>query len=209
MAAIPGVAGVFSGLAFVCASKAGPGHIRHHDYGALRLAEYAPGGVAAGLTPALRALEALFTRADVEASLEADWLGARWHKLVWNIPYNGLSVVLRADTGRLTASAPSRALIGALMGEVCAASAAEGHAVPDAVAAEMLTMTAAMKPYLPSMRLDFDAGRELELESMYAVPTRRARAAGAAMPRVEALLAELEYLVATRPPPEDPLHRAP
>ncbi|MBN2194007.1 MAG: putative 2-dehydropantoate 2-reductase [Polyangiaceae bacterium] len=197
VAELPGVGSVMAGLAFVCVSKVGPGHIRHFDYGAVRLAEYTRRG-AAGITPALAAVGAELEAAGVPVTLEPDWLAARWRKLVWNLPYNGLSVVLRADTGALMASPPARALIAAMMREVAAASAAEHRAIPDAFIEQMLTMTDAMRPYLPSMRLDFDAGRELELAAMYAVPVRRARAAGAPMPRVEALLAELEFLVAAR-----------
>ena len=43
---------------------------------------------------------------------------ARWQKLIWNIPYNGLSVLLGAGTTALMADADSRALIQALMAEV-------------------------------------------------------------------------------------------
>lgn len=198
VAAIPGVGSVVAGLAFVCVTKVGPGHIHHLDYGTVRLAEYAPGGVAAGLTPALQALCEFFEGAGIPVIPEPSWLRARWHKLVWNIPYNGLSVVLRADTAALMASSPIRALIESLMREVSAASAAEGHPIREESVGEMLANTAVMRPYLPSMRGDFDAGRELELETMYAVPIRRARAAGAPMRQVEALHAELQFLSARR-----------
>lgn len=197
-AALPGVGAVLAGLAFVCVSKVGPGHVRHLDYGSIRLAAFAPGGAAAGITPVMERLGAALEGAGVPVTLEPDWLAARWQKLVWNVPYNGLSVLLRADTGALMASPPVRALVAAMMREVTAASAAEGHSIGDAFVDEMLTGTDAMRPYLPSMRLDFDAGRPLELASMYAVPVARARAAGAPMARVEALLAELEFLVAAR-----------
>jgi len=197
VAAIPGVGAVLAGLAFVCVTKVGPGHVRHRDYGAVRLAAYAP-GAAAGVTPVMERLGAALEGAGVPVTLEPDWLAARWRKLVWNVPYNGLSVLLRADTGALMASPPVCALVAATMREVTAASAAEGRPIADEFVEEMLALTRGMRPYLPSMRLDFDAGRPLELPAMYAVPTARARAAGAPMVRVEALLAELELLVAAR-----------
>jgi 2-dehydropantoate 2-reductase len=197
-AALPGVSTLLAGLAFVCVTRLGPGHVRHFDYGAVRLAEYAPGGAAAGTTPAMERLGAALREAGVPVAFEPDWLGARWRKLVWNVPFNGLSVALRTDTGALMASPSTRALVVALMREVTAASAAEGHPIPGAFVDEMISLTDAMRPYLPSMRLDFDAGRELELGAMYRTPVERARAAGAPMVRVETLLAELEFLVASR-----------
>jgi 2-dehydropantoate 2-reductase len=90
---------VLAGLAFVCVTKVGPGHVRHHDYGTVRLAAYAP-GAAAGITPVMARLGAALEGAAVPVTLEPDWLAARWRKLVWNVPYNGLSVLLRPTRAR-------------------------------------------------------------------------------------------------------------
>ncbi len=51
---------------------------------------------------------------------------ARWQKLVWNIPYNGLSVLLKSSTAPLMANADSRSLIEAIMEEVIGAAGACG-----------------------------------------------------------------------------------
>ena len=49
---------VLGGLAFLCSNKIGPGHIRHLDYGGVRLAEYREDGRPAGRTEAVEAVAA-------------------------------------------------------------------------------------------------------------------------------------------------------
>ena len=58
----------------------------------------------------------------------------------------------------------------------------------------MLDDTERMIPYATSMKLDYDAGRPLELRAIYGVPLERARAAGYEMVRVQALYEQLRFL---------------
>ncbi|MCE9614689.1 MAG: putative 2-dehydropantoate 2-reductase [Lentisphaerae bacterium] len=194
LARIPGVGTIVSGLCFLCANKVGPGHVLHLDYGAIMLGEYRADGRPAGVTPAMQAIAADFKPTGIPIELLEDLLGARWKKLVWNIPFNGLSVLLNTDTRRLMDDPGLRPVIRGLMEEVVAASAATGHAVPAGFIDKMVAQTEAMAAYLPSMKLDYDAGRLLELSSMYEAPLRQASAAGATMPLTEALWRELGFM---------------
>ena len=188
-AAAPG-ATVLGGLCFVCALKVGPGHARHVDYGSVTLAEHG----ATSVTPAVEAVAADLEAAGVPVQRDPDLRAARWRKLVWNIPYNGLSVVLDAGTDELMADPSTRTLVTELMGEVGLAAAACGTPLPAGFVEHMLATTDAMVPYRTSMKLDFDAGRPLELDAIYAAPVRAAEAAGVEVPRIEALWRQLQYL---------------
>ena len=64
----------------------------------------------------------------------------------------------------------------------------------------MIADTTKMRPYLPSMRIDFDTGRDLEVESMYRIPSHRGAAAGVEMPHTVMLATELEFLARARQP---------
>jgi 2-dehydropantoate 2-reductase len=192
-AAAPGCA-VLGGMCFVCSNKVGPGLVRHLDFGAVTLGEHTADGSPAGVTPAVEAVAADLEGAGVPAHRLADLADGRWRKLVWNIPYNGLSVVLDAGTDALMADDGTRALVRDVMGEVLAAAGACGHPIPERFADDMLTATAAMKPYETSMKLDADAGRPLELDAIYGAPLAAAAAAGVAMPRTEALARQLRFL---------------
>ena len=116
---------IYAALGFVCATKVGPGHIHHLDYGQLRLAQFVPGRRAAGVTNSLRALADDLQGAGIAIQVDEDYLRARWKKLVWNIPFNGLSVVLGTDTRHLVASPHTLELIRAVMREVVAGAIAK------------------------------------------------------------------------------------
>jgi 2-dehydropantoate 2-reductase len=51
-----------------------------------------------------------------------------------------------------------------------------------------------MTPYLTSMKLDFDAGRPLEVEAIVGAPVRAARSAGAELVRMDVLYRQLCFL---------------
>jgi 2-dehydropantoate 2-reductase len=185
---------VLGAMCFMCCNKIGPGHVRHLDYGAVTLGQYTPDGSAAGVTPAVDAAIADLRGASVSASPAASLATGRWQKLVWNVPFNGLSVVYDAGTDRLVSDPGIRRRAVTLMHEVVTASSACGSPVDPGVVDRLLGTTEKMTPYLPSMKLDYDHGRALELDAIYEAPIAAARAAGAPMHETEALLAELRAL---------------
>lgn len=191
--AVPG-ATILGGLCFVCSLQVGPGRIDHVDYGAVTLGEHRPDGTAAGITPAVEAVAADLAAAGVRVTPQPDLVLARWKKLVWNVPYNGLSVVLDAGTDELMADPSTRALVHDLMREVQAGAASQGRTIDDTFVEQMLVDTDKMTPYRTSMKLDFDAGRPLELDAIYRTPLARARAAGVELPRIATLATQLGFL---------------
>jgi len=127
--------------------------------------------------------------------LAEDLLTARWKKLVWNIPFNGLSVVLGAATDEMIANKHTRALAEVLMNEVLlGAQAVHQRRISPGFVQEMLAATAKMKPYRTSMKLDYDAGRPLEVEAIFGTPLRLAQQAGASVPHLEMLYQQLKFL---------------
>lgn len=197
-AAVVGAGRVVGGLAFLCSHKVGPGRIEHLDYGDVRLGEYGEGLAARGITDRLRRLGEDFAAAGVGVELEADLLLARWKKLVWNVPYNGLSVVLNATTDRLMGDPATRELCERLMREVVAGAAATGRTIEPAFVEKMLRDTDKMVAYKPSMKLDYDAGRPMELEAIYGNPLRLAARHGAELPGLAMLYHQLRFLDARR-----------
>lgn len=181
---------VVSGLSFLCSNKVGPGHIRHLDYGHVSLGEFATRGV----SDRLRAIAGDFERAGIPMQLLDDFRVARWNKLVWNIPYNGLSVILNATTAELMAQTATRQLCEQLMWEIVADARACGVPVGDAIVAKLLDHTEKMTPYRTSMKIDFDERRPMEVEAIYGNPLRAAQTAGAKSPLVEILYRQLTFL---------------
>ncbi|MEN7972550.1 MAG: putative 2-dehydropantoate 2-reductase [Verrucomicrobiota bacterium] len=186
-----GAGRTLGGLCFLCSNKIAPGHICHIDYGLITLGEYRADGRPGGITPRLQQLADDLESAGISAKAIGDLLLARWKKLVWNIPFNGLSVTRNAMTDQLLKEAKSRDLCVALMNEVAMASAACARPIDQAFLDKMIADTERMKPYAPSMKLDFDRGRPMEIESIYGYPLRAAKDAGVAMPETEKLYNEL------------------
>ncbi|MBD2310169.1 putative 2-dehydropantoate 2-reductase [Desertifilum sp. FACHB-1129] len=185
---------VMGGLCFICSNKVGPGHIRHLDYSAITLGDYAPNYHPCGITERMQQVKQDFEQANIPIQLSEDLLLARWQKLVWNIPFNGLSVVLDATTTEMMASPPIRTLATELMQEVVAGAKACHKALPDDAIAKMLDNTAKMKPYKTSMKLDYEAGNPLEIEAIFGNPLRLATQAGASLPRMTLLYQQLQFL---------------
>jgi 2-dehydropantoate 2-reductase len=183
---LPGTT-VLGAMCFLCSNKVGPGHVVHLDYGRVTVGQLGAGGVTAPVQHLVDDLGA----AGLPASALDDLQLGRWKKLVWNIPYNGLSVVLDAGTDELMANPDTRTLVEQLMREVVAGAAACGRTIPDEFVQQMLDDTEAMIPYATSMKLDHDAGRPLELD---AAPLAAARAGGRDLVRVAALHDQLRFI---------------
>jgi len=185
---------VLGGLCFTCSNKRAPGYVHHLDFGKITLGEYRIDQQPSGITPKLEAIAADFSQAGIPIEVLPDLLLARWKKLVWNIPFNGLSVVLNATTDILATHPETRALALALMREVQTGAAACDRQISDEFLAEMLEATVQMKPYLTSMKLDFEAGRSLEVEAIFGNPLRTAQKLGVHLPQITVLYHQLRFL---------------
>lgn len=194
IAARAGHARIVGGLAFVCATRIAPGTVRHVADRLIDLAPWTPDGSPAPPDAALRALAADFERAGIPVRLVDNLALARWRKLVWNIPFGGLCVALDTDTRQIVEDPDARELARAVMIDVIAAAAACGQVLDRALPEEMLEATRALPAFLPSIKVDFDAGAALELDAIFGNPLRAARRAGHPALLIEQLYRQLGFL---------------
>lgn len=181
---------VVGGLCHVCVNRLEPGVAECTMAGQVVVGELS--GPARART---RALAELFEKAGVTMTVTERLVEARWRKLVWNVPFNGLAVTGGGiTTEQILKDAVKEAEVWALMREVQAIAAAEGVAIPDPYIVEQVERTRPMGPYKPSTMLDYVEGKPLEVEPIWGEPLRRAKAAGVATPRLEALYEELRRL---------------
>jgi len=186
---------LLGGLCLVCVHRVGPGVVAHQALGAVNIGYHSgPGRDQAERMAIVEEATTLFRTAGIDSQAMPDLQQARWQKLVWNVPYNGLSVLLGASTTPLMADVDSRGLIQVLMGEVVCGAQACGHHIAPGYAEYLFSMTEKMPDYWPSMHHDYAHRRPLELEAIYGRPLAAAKAAGCELPKIEALYQALAFM---------------
>jgi 2-dehydropantoate 2-reductase len=187
---------IFGGLAFTCVNRGKPGYVHHLAYGPVTLGHFqnCPGE--------LQAAVSLWAQSRVQITASPSLLCARWEKLCWNIPFNGLVVVAGGvTTDRIVGDAGLRNAARTVMEEVIAAGNADivAHS-EDArldgtmVVDRMFALTDTMGDYRPSTMIDFVEGRPMEVEAMFGEPLRRAQSLGVATPQLALLTALMRAL---------------
>lgn len=202
---------ILGGLCFVCLNRVEPGVVQHIAHGKIELGEF--GGWP---EPRTHDIAGAFRHAGTPCAVRENLAQAHWEKLVWNIPFNGLSVASCAGieavrggpfagragpsltTDQLLADPGWLALVRELMAETIASAAGEGFEIPASFAEEQIEKTRVMGAYKPSTMIDFLRGQPVELEALFLEPLRRARAAGVPAPRLAALCEVLTRLEAAR-----------
>jgi len=192
---------IMGGLAFVCLNRLEPGVVHHIDHGAIVLGEFQRWP-----EPRTHDIATMFRHAGIPCDVTDNLARARWEKLTWNIPFNGLGVAScagleafagRVDTTRLGGPClttdrllqhPQWSLIAReLMREGIAVARALGLTLPEALVDKQIERTLTMGAYKSSTVLDFEKGMPLELDALFLEPLRRAREAKVSTPRLEAL----------------------
>ena len=191
LSSIVGPERVLCGVCHVCVSRPSPGVALNMSGGNIRFAD-----LSGGDTPRARSIAKLFENAALRCSVAPSVGSARWYKLVWNVPFNGLAIAAGGiDTAQILSDPKLHAEALALMQEVMNASAALGfRQSPDHPEKEILR-TQKMGKYQPSSLLDYLAEKPVELESIWGEALRQGTAAGVSMPRLKDLYGKLKRMV--------------
>ena len=189
---------IVAGLAFICSAKTEPGRVNHQFYGSINLGNYSCQD-----DVRLHSILDDFKNAGVEAAL-VSYDEARWKKAVWNMPFNGMTVALNTQTNKLLQNPSTRRLIHDLMLEVIHAAQHLGVSnLDESFAEKMLQTTDEMTPYSPSMKLDYEFHRPMEIHYIYTRPLEMMRNAGFHAPKLE-MLEEMLRFVAPSSPSQPP-----
>ena len=180
---------IAAGLAFICSAKTHPGTINHQCYGYINIGNFS--------CPQQELIDSVisdFREAGVEAN-EVEYNEARWKKAVWNMPFNGMTVALNTQTDVLLAHPSTLQLIRAQMMEVAHAARACGvKNIGESFVDKMIYNTIHMTPYSPSMKLDYDFHRPMEIEYINTRPIEEAKKAGYKMEKLDMLEKQLRFL---------------
>ncbi|RAP38280.1 2-dehydropantoate 2-reductase [Candidatus Marinamargulisbacteria bacterium SCGC AAA071-K20] len=151
---------IISGLAFVCVTKTKPGLVEHKDYGRLVFGDF-PTEVS-GKTQSL--IDA-FSSVNVPCKGSTTIQRERWKKLLWNAPFNPISVVGGGiSTKEILENETTFSLTKKVMSEVFNLAKADGYPLSDNAIERNIDDTKLMVPYKTSMLIDYEHKRELETE---------------------------------------------
>ena len=179
---------LLSTIAYIGASRPAPGKVLHQGSGVLQMGVYPR-----GISPALKRLAAAFNASKVKCEMMEDIVFTRWNKLLWNLPYNPVSVLAGgADTSRMSCGGELEKLCADLMTEVIRVANAAGVKLTERLAEDQREFTRNFPPYKTSMLQDYEAGRALEVEAILGNTLRTARRYGVDVPRIECCYALLK-----------------
>jgi 2-dehydropantoate 2-reductase len=108
-------------------------------------------------------------------TLTEDMPYARWHKLLWNGTFNTLCTLMRMDVGELQSSRGRETLLIPMMWEVWHISKAAGHLLVEGEIERLAYRLPDDCPYRPSMLLDLENGRPMEIEVILGNMLKRAK----------------------------------
>jgi 2-dehydropantoate 2-reductase len=187
IAAITGPERVMAALCFVCINRIAPGTIVHTAGGRMTIGEFLPD--ASGRK---EGVAKLFSSAKIDTAVEENVEEAVWKKLLWNVPFNGLSIAEGGKTtDQLLADNAIVLEMRALMTEVIAAAKVRGFLLDEKLIDWNIDRTRPMGAYRPSSLIDWQEGREVEIEAIWAEPLRRAEDKGLHLPHLSRLLARI------------------
>jgi len=199
LACIFGADRVYGALCFIGVNRLSPGRIDHSAMaGPAKVGKFLPKhrDLNAVEKTELYKLVSFLSDGGIPCEVEEVLERAQWQKLVWNIPFNGLTISEGGvDVAVLFTIEGMEQRIRLIMREVLAISAALGHEIADRVIDRQIEKTKAMGNYRPSSMIDYVAGREVEVDAIWFEPMRRARELGVSVPEIESLLKEIQSLI--------------
>ena len=181
---------IVGGLAFTCINKVTHTKIEHLDYGFVKIGPLRKKDI-----PIAKKIADIFKKSKIPVEVGDDLRSLRWLKLLWNIPFNSLSVICNSTTtDKLIRNKNTYALAEELMNEVLSVAKKEGSIIPRKEIKAMLDRTKKMKPYKTSMLLDFERGNRMEVDAIFGEPLRIARKLKVDAPILETVTKILLFL---------------
>ena len=185
---------VLGGLCFVCLNRVSKGVVRHIAQGTISCGEFM------GLPlPRTHDVALMFKSAGIPFIVAESLIEQRWKKLVWNIPFNGISISEGGvDTSIILNDESLLFLVEVLMREVIQVANKLGYNLSNSLIDHNIKETKSMGPYRPSSMIDFMEGRPVEVEAIWGNPVRVGRSVGVEIPRMEALYDSIKSLSSTK-----------
>ncbi len=176
--AVVGMEHMLGGLAYVSTAIAAPGLIRHVAMDRLVFGE--PDG---GLSKRGKVIREMMHGAGIEAELSENIKRDLWDKFLSSNAFTGVCALTRSPLGAVMEDPDTRRLVIDCIREAEAVARALGiELVEDVVAQKTALIDDIPAPMKPSMLVDLELGRKLELEALQGTVVRLSRELGLETP---------------------------
>ncbi len=180
---------ILGALAFTSVYRKSYKKVCHIDYGQITLAPLKEEDL-----PIAKRLGQLFNECGIQSEVKIKLREIRWHKLIWNIPFNPLSVILeKATTFDMLKNFEICTLIESIMQEVVKIAYSDGVLVNEEYISDIIKKTKEMKPYRTSMAYDYEHDKEMEIEAILGEPLKIAQINNVETPIMKVLYQLLSY----------------
>ena len=157
---------IYAATAFTCINRLAPDRVHHLDYGNIVLASTKQSSPDKAIE-----LSHYFTNAGIPTKTADDHRKMRWQKLLWNIPFNSLSVLLHgATTSEMISNENCLNIVRDLLSETRGIAESENISFSIEDSEKLIERTKRMKPYKTSMLLDHESKKPMEVETILGEP---------------------------------------
>jgi 2-dehydropantoate 2-reductase len=192
LAAVLGDEHVLAGLTHISSSVAAPGVIRQISP-VRRITFGERAATLARITPRAERLRAALAASDAQVVLTPAIDVALWEKFVFIASISGVCCIARQPIGPVLSTPEARQLCANALEEVATVGRARLVDLPPDVVQATLRLTEGFAPLTkPSMLVDLEAGRRLELEAMNGTVVRYGRETGVLTPVHNVIYAALK-----------------
>jgi len=189
LAAILGAEHILAGLTHIASNIIAPGTIR--QISPLRRIIF--GECNGAITPRAERIRDLLAASGIEVLLTSSVDVALWEKFVFIASISGICCLARQPIGSVLTTPETRQLYVDALREVEAVGRARGVHLPPDIVARTLQFTEGFVPATrPSLLVDLEAGRRLELEAMSGTVVRYGQIAGVPVPVHRVIYAALK-----------------
>ncbi len=185
---------IFIALCFICCMMESPGKIGHTGGNDVQIA---PSKLSEQSMAMAESLSAMFNHANIRCRAFEQAEQILWHKLGWNIPFNGLCLALGGISIKKLFTMPEQVQRArSIMEEVYLCSQMRGYPMPDDIVEKQFERTSKMGEFIPSSAVDYNKGRPVEYPAIWGICLEKAHEINCPVPVWEQLAADIRERLA-------------
>lgn len=169
---------VLGGVAVILANIRKPGVIKHAAFNSLDFGE-----LAGGISNRCETIQQLLAVNEIEVKAVPNIMEQMWWKFCGMCGVGGVFAVMRGDKERIFNFKETQSLIRQAITEVVRVAQAKGYPLSDSVPEDILSGISGAPPqYKPSILVDLEKGKRLELEALNGALSRYGKELGVPTP---------------------------